>query len=433
MPEHADVLTAVPQVAGGSGLRNQYAYENDRIGCLTAWSKRYGDVFGYGPATVVVNHPDLIHQVLARTNREFSATVPMVEHQQTAAENLDAWMRGRRQGGRGIHPDLIAQCDDRLDRALATAVTALPARGMDLAAACERICGRAIIDVCLGGEAPAFYERTARASDDILAVSRTLDTPPWGAKRRYRRAVAAERDLTARLGGVLERLRARPGDPPRTSLVDALLAHPDRLPDQVITAVLRVTLIGGHGTPGTALAWCVREMSQRPELLARLSDEARAAPAPAAAADLPYTTAFVKEMLRFYPPTWLLARDVAEPVALCGRRLEPGQRVLFSPYLLHHDERWWDTPAEIRPERWLGEEKPFAPHAYFPFGAGPRVCVGSLLGLTVLVRAVALLAKGFELDVDGPADAAPRPDILLAPPRSRVRYVALTSRNAGRE
>lgn len=362
----------MPQVAGGAGLRNQYAYENDRVGCLKTWSDRYGDVFGYDSTIVVVNHPELVHQILARTlartNREFSATVPMVEHQQTAAENLDAWMRGRRQGGRGIHPDLIAQCDDRLDRALAAAVNALPAKRMDLLAACERICGRAIIDICLGSEAPPFYERTARASDDILAVSRTLDTPPWGAARRYRRAVAAERDLTDRLGRVIERRRGQPASKPGTSLLDALLAHPDRLPDPVVAAVLRISLIGGHGTPGTALAWCSREITRRPELLARLSAEARSAFATAGQPDLPYTTAFVKEMLRFYPPTWLLARDMTAPVTLGGRQLLPGQRVLFSPYLLHHDERWWDTPEKIIPERWLGEEKPFAPTPTFPSG-----------------------------------------------------------------
>ncbi|MFD3851544.1 cytochrome P450 [Streptomyces microflavus] len=412
-----------PYVDGGTSLRNQYAYESDRIGCLRDWARRYGDVFGYGQRNVIVNHPELVHKILARTNIEFASTVPLVEHRMTAQDNLQSWMRGRRQGARGITPELIGDCVHRLDEALLAALSGIEGRRLDLLAACEIVCGRAITDLCLGSDAQAFYKVTAKASRDILAVSRTLDAPPWGSGRRYRRAVEAENDLTRRLLAVISRRTDHGKTDRQGSLAEVLLGHPDRLPDEVVASVLRIALIGGHGTPGTALAWAALEMLRRPGHRSRLKDEALSR-----CAGLPYTTAFVKEVLRFHPPTWLLAREVVDPVSLGEVRLRPGQHVLFSPYLIHHDERWWDEPSTFTPDRWLHGKSPHTPHAYLPFGSGPRGCVAGLLGLTTLVRAVSLLATAYEPVVKEPRNSVARPDVLLTPARCRVRF--LRSRDA---
>jgi unspecific monooxygenase len=125
-------------------------------------------------------------------------------------------------------------------------------------------------------------------------------------------------------------------------------------------------------------------------------------------ASLPYTTAFVREVLRVHPPAWLLGRDTTVPVTLDERyTVPPRTAVLFSPYLLHHDPRWWDRPGDFDPGRWLGPRPPHTPHAYLPFGAGPRVCLGLHLGQLLLVRTAVHIATTFDLHISHQPPAAP--------------------------
>lgn len=432
--ERTESAPAIPKVRGHRLLGAGYTYESDRIGALGRWAERHGDVFRYDRGTVVVNDPELVHTILAGTNRAFAATTPLVEHRGGAEENLDLWMRGRRRTGRGVHPDAVDGCVRRLDDGLAHAIAALADRDLDLLPAAERIAGHAITDICLGPDAPAFYEHAALASDDILAVSRTLSTPPWQEKKRHEQALAAEHGLSDRLGELITARRADASLETPRDLLDVLTTGPRRPADDVTAAILRITLVGGHGTPGAALAWILRELAIRPDVNARVRAEADVLPEAVAANDtalLTYTTALVKEILRAYPPTWLLARDVPEVVSLGGRHVEAGQRVVFSPYLIHRDRRWWTEPDRIDPQRWLGTDPPHSPRAYLPFGGGPRVCPGARLGLSTLVLAT-IRAAHHDIAVDGPRDWEPTPDVLLVPTGLKLRLATRRDREPRR-
>jgi cytochrome P450 len=414
----------IPAVAGGT-LSTRYAYESDRVGCLSRWAGQYGDVFRFGTRTVVVNSPDLVHQVLVETNKSFAAATPLVEDLHTSSsENLELWMRGRRQGRRGIHPDRVRDCSSRLNEALRRGLAELAGHSSDLTSAAERVCGHAVVDICLGADAPDFYALVARASRDILAYNQTLHPPLWGAARRRRRAVAAEVDVSARLMSLIAARRTagvRPDDD--RDMISILLRQDNPLPDTSVAAMARITLIGGHSTPGTALAWIIRELAARPKIADRVRGEAlasRTGNGDLRAEELPYTTALVKEMIRLYPPTWMLARVARQPLDLGPWRLAEGLRVVFCPYLLHRDERWWEQPQDLLPERWLGDEVPHAPNAYIPFGTGPRMCMGDRLGLTMLAVATAQMVADYRISVEEPAGAQPNADILLAPSQARV-------------
>ncbi|MEV5889088.1 cytochrome P450 [Nonomuraea fuscirosea] len=102
--------------------------------------------------------------------------------------------------------------------------------------------------------------------------------------------------------------------------------------------------------------------------------------------------AVIKEVLRMYPPTWLMGRDIVRETRVGEWDLRPGQQVMFCTYLVHRDPRWWTDPEEFLPERWFGGDVPHSRYAYFPFGAGPRICLGNQLGMTQLVLATAWLA-----------------------------------------
>jgi unspecific monooxygenase len=128
-------------------------------------------------------------------------------------------------------------------------------------------------------------------------------------------------------------------------------------------------------------------------------------------------------MLRAYPPTWLMGRIVARPTTLDGWHLRAGDQVMFSPYLIHRDSRWWVDPDRIDPDRWLGAEPPHPPRGYFPFGAGPRTCLGTHLGTLQLVLATSWMVHAYRIEVDAGPGPLRSPRALLIPDGLRARFI----------
>jgi len=126
---------------------------------------------------------------------------------------------------------------------------------------------------------------------------------------------------------------------------------------------------------------------------------------------LPYTRAVLAESMRLYPPAYLVGRRALDEyrVPNTGFALPAKTVVFLSQYLLHRDPRFWDEPEAFRPERWLAGEPARHRHAYFPFGAGSRICIGEQFAWMegVIVLATIALRWRFELD--------PRQTIALAP------------------
>jgi cytochrome P450 len=188
---------------------------------------------------------------------------------------------------------------------------------------------------------------------------------------------------------------------------------------QVRDEVLTV-LLAGHETTAMALSWTWLLLARNPGAAARLHDEVDAAPDDYRA--LPYTRAVVAESMRHFPPAWIIGRRVVADVELDGWQIPAGTLVTTSPWVLHRDDRWWGDASAFRPERWLDADRAFdeaAPGqprgAYFPFGAGRRVCIGESFAWTEAVLALATLARSWAPELlPGTTDAV-HPAITLRP------------------
>jgi unspecific monooxygenase len=219
-----------------------------------------------------------------------------------------------------------------------------------------------------------------------------------------------------------------PADEPR-DLLDVLLSPSGpQLADDVVIRTLEAVLRASHGVPGATLTWALRELAADPCLVDRIRAEAgRIDTALTSTAvepsDLPYTEALVKELLRVYPPTWLMGRTVLRPARLGEWQFPAGHQVMFSPYLSHRDPRWWPEPDRFRPERWLEANRPYQGQAYYPFGAGPRICLGNQVGMLQLTLAIARLADRYEVLSGNLDQAKPDPRALLVPKGLRIRLV----------
>jgi cytochrome P450 len=273
---------------------------------------------------------------------------------------------------------------------------------------------------------------------------------PTPTRRRYHRRLDALRETIREV--VAER---RAGNPPANpaeaeDLLGTLVAaaelgaiDDDELVDNAVTF-----LFAGHETSALGLTYTLYGLAGRPELQDRIRAEVAALEdglTPAGIRNCPTLSGAVDEALRWRPPVHTFFREPTEPVTLGGYRVPEGVVLNLSPWTVHHDERWWDEPDRYRPERWLHETDEGVDHgddtpgpavgerpeyAYFPFGGGPRHCIGMRFARQELRLATASILRQFELDrvteeLSLQASANTRP---AHPVRLRVRERHPTSR-----
>ncbi len=177
------------------------------------------------------------------------------------------------------------------------------------------------------------------------------------------------------------------------------------IPDQLLRDEVMTMVAAGHETTAQALTWAFVLLSEHDEARQRLEAEVdsvldgRAATADDVAR-LPWTNAVVKEAMRLYPPAWIVGREPVEDFRLGEWHVPKGAQLLLSQWVVHRDERWFEAPLEFRPERWLGEGPKDLPRfAYFPFGGGPRVCIGNHFATMEAALVLATIAQRFRVEL----------------------------------
>ena len=174
----------------------------------------------------------------------------------------------------------------------------------------------------------------------------------------------------------------------------------DQIRDECITLIL-----AGHETTANALTWTLYLLAQHPEIVERLNLEldevlGHKAPAPEDYPNLRYTEMVFSESLRLYPPAWGIARIVIEPYEAFGVAFPKDAIVLTSQWITHHDPRWYPEPMRFDPERWSPQARAQRPKfSYFPFGAGPRQCIGESFAWMEGVLLLASIARNWKFSV----------------------------------
>jgi cytochrome P450 len=178
--------------------------------------------------------------------------------------------------------------------------------------------------------------------------------------------------------------------------------------DDLVRDELITFLLTGHETVALALTWSWYLLAQHPEVEAAFHAELREIlggrpPTVEHVPRLRFTEAILNEALRLYPPIWMFARVVTRPTTIGGYRVPRGRRLVVCPWALHRDPRFFDDPERFDPRRWLGDRSARTPRfAYFPFGSGPRSCLGA--GFAMLEGVILLATIGQHVRF------VPRPD-----------------------
>jgi cytochrome P450 len=271
-----------------------------------------------------------------------------------------------------------------------------------------RIAGTTLFSHDISGDADTL----GRAFRVVFAhVSRRMNsriTPPLWVPTRTNREVRHAKDLLDRV--VLEVIEARRRHGPGTGdLLDLLLAARDEesrtgMTDQQLRDEVLTLLTAGHDTVGAALSWAWHLLGQHPDVQEALADEARGhlGGRPADVEDLPHlplARAVFDETLRLYPPAPGVVREPLHDDEIDGRRLPAKTIVVLYAYVTHRDPALWDEPLRFKPERFFATAAAGRPKfAYFPFGGGPRVCIGNTFALMEGPLVLATLAQRFRLE-----------------------------------
>ncbi len=380
---------------------------------------RYGDVvsFRVGRVRVVLlNHPDYIREVLQTNNANFVKGRPLHLAKQLLGQGLltsegEVHTRQSRSIQPAFHAERIRSygkvmtdyatrwSDGWSDGAtvdvlremtnLATAIAGKTMFQWDLDSNVARGIGAALAD------AMSLFSRAS------LPFAELLLKLPLPSSRRFRLAKAHLDGVIYRL--IAERRRDAPGHDRGDvlSMLMAAHAHLDNakpMPDRQLRDEALTLFLTALDTTSLALTWTWYVLSQQPDVEGALHAEIDQAlngrtPTMADIERLPYTRMVFLEAMRLYPPIYAIAREAIDDFTVGGYRVPRSTLVLLSPYVMHRDPRYYPDPERFDPHRWdMAAEARRPGFTYFPFGGGPRGCIGQSYAMQEAILVLATLA-----------------------------------------
>jgi cytochrome P450 len=314
-----------------------------------------------------------------------------------------------------------------------------PAAEIDVGHEMMRTTFDIILETMISGKADIDADRVERAITTYLETTgwvfalSLMKAPSWTPYPGRARASAAGGYLRGEIMRITAARRtsgSRSGD-----LIDLLLAASDpetgrTMTDDEVTDNLLTFVAAGHETTALGTAWTFDLLSRHPDCEARVVAEIEAvtkggALQPGHIAQLAYTRQVFQEAMRLYPPAPIIARVTTRPFALANRPVPVGSMIYVPIYALHRHTALWTRPEEFDPDRFApGPSAARHRFAYLPFGAGPRICIGSAFAMMEGVAILATLLRAVRLR--STADRAPKPRkrLTLRPTRKLVMRVA---------
>jgi cytochrome P450 len=420
---------------------------NNPLEYFTGIAREYGDIAGLrilNFKTIFINHPDLIEEVLVANARMYTKGRVLRANRHVFGEGLltsegDFWLRQRRLSQPAFHRARIASY-------AATMVEYAQRMMEDWRSGEERdvhremlrltlqIVGKTLFDADVERDA----QEVGKSLELLLEIGanfrRTIFVPHWlptPANLRVKREVAQIEKIIYR---IISERRASGRD--AGDLLSMLLAAQDedgsRMTDKQLRDETITLFLAGHETTASTLSWTWWLLAQNPAVEAKLHQELDAVLGDRAPTldDLPklvYAGHVITESLRLYPAAWGLARLAVEDHEIAGYPVTRGMGVTMAQWVVHRDPRWYDAPEEFQPERWENDLLKRLPRfAYFPFGGGPRQCIGNTFALMEATLILATIARKFRLRLVADHPVVPLASITLRP-RHGVR-VRLESR-----
>jgi cytochrome P450 len=403
-------------------------------------AREYGDIVRIPvilQSRILLNHPDYIQQVLIfQQNKFHKSTLSKEATERLLGQGLlisegDFWRRQRRLAQPAFHRHRINEYSSAMvECAEAQGRTWRDGETRNMAEEMMALTLEAAVRTLFGTTLPGEAKRVGHAMSFLMRYSlgrarKPINVPASWPTPRNKRATREYDFLDSLVYRIISERKAQPSSNHRNDLLSMLMGAMDEDGSQMTPKQLRdetMTLfLAGHETTALTLAWTWYLLSENPAAETRLHEELRDVlggrpPEVADLARLPYLHAVVSEVLRLYPPAYLLARTAIAPFTIGGYDFGPGETVLMSQWVMHRDSRYYDEPDAFRPERWLdGLADRLPPGAYFPFGDGPRRCIGQGFAMLESALVIGTLAQQFQFRLAPGRPVVPEPLVTLRP------------------
>jgi len=400
-------------------------FAKDALGFTGQCQETYGDIIKlklFGVEGYLLLHPDQIQHVMVKNNKNYTKATRGVMKLRTVfgtgllTSEGEFWRRQRRiaqpafkRGTIGGFVTLMENASVELCESWEQHYVGKPA--FDLYEEMMRVTLKIVSMTLLGIDVSEATSSVGHALEDALNITnarllRPIDIPTWFPTEENRRLKRATRELHTVVHQIISNQRAKELD---TSNLLSMLVHArdpetgegmsdDELRDEVL-----IMFVAGHETTANTLSWLWYSLSQSPEAEQKVFEEITAIAdgdtiTLEQLSQLVYTEAVIKETLRLYPPGWWFARRALADDEVGGYFVPEGQHVWMCAYLTHRHSKLWPDPNSFRPQRFLdkniSDEQRFS---YFPFGGGPRQCIGDHFAMIEMKIIIASIIKRFRL------------------------------------
>ncbi|HEX6277080.1 MAG TPA: cytochrome P450 [Polyangiaceae bacterium] len=424
-----------------SGLTGLYRFGRDPLGSLAGVKERHGDAVVFGELlqkNVLFSDPDAVEALFVGRHADFAKDVFTKDLGELLGTGLltnegESWKAKRKLMAPSFQPREIAGYGDTMVTcAEETLGRFREGELFDAYAAMMRLALDVVARTLFGSEFERFDEVEA-----CLSIADRSYRKLWRTWRAFVRRwvplpeVRALREARRRLDvvvlDIIQKKRRNPGN----DMLSRLLALTDEsgrgMTDAEIRDEAMTVFLAGHETTALALTYTLHLLATHPEPYARMVEEidrqlGGRRPTVADVPKLAFTNAVVRESLRLYPPVWAMARLVTRDTELFGVFLPKDSQVLVSQWVIQRDARFFPQPEQFRPERWLdGETNDLPRFAYFPFGGGPRVCIGQHFALLEVALVLSRFAQAVRFEREPNAKLELSPVVTLRP-KGPVRF-----------
>jgi cytochrome P450 len=411
----------------------------DSIGYLTRCAREFGDIVFFrflGVPACFVNRPDYIESVLVTQNNNFVKSKDYRAMRRVLGNGLllsegEFWRRQRKLIQPAFHQERIAAYADIMTGYTQRMLSSWnDGQTLDI--------HEAMMHLTLGIVAKTLFDadvsHEAEDVDGALTVlmgkflrqaGLALLLPAWvplPTSQLLKRAVGR---LDKVIYGIIEQRRAS-GQMSGDLLSVFLQVQDDEgvgMTDRQLHDEIMTLFLAGHETTANVLSWTWFLLSQNPEVEEKLSEElgrvlGGRAPTPADLPQLVYTDMVLRESMRLYPPVWVIGRRALAPFRLGEYELPADTNVLISQLIMHKDARYFPEPDRFDPNRWSASDPRAASlprFAYFPFGGGPRVCIGAGFGMMEAALLLATIAQQFRIQIAPAQKVKMQPTVTLRP------------------
>ncbi len=431
------------------------ALQRDPLGTFVKSRERFGDVVRFRGGVwyaYLVSHPDDIKHVLQDNNQNylkgFSYQVlkPVLGLGLLTNEG-DSWLTQRRLAQPAFHRARIARISGLMADSLERGLARWDARTdkyapVEMLGEMTRLTLEIVSRTLLGAEVGTQAKEVGGAVAELQAHVNYRATHLFSLPERYpsprnRRFHQRLKLLDGVIYGIIDRHRIGRGD--SDDLLSMLLQARDEdtgetMSNRQLRDELMTIFLAGHETTANALTWTWYLLSRNPQAEVCLHDELDGvlggrAPTVEDLRQLPYTRMVLEESMRLYPPAWAVGRYAIGEDEVGGYRIPPKSQVVMSQFATHRHPRFWERPDDFDPERFSPERAAARPRfAYFPFGGGPRMCIGADFAMIEAQLALASIAQRYRPRLVPGHNVEPQALVTLRPRHGMLMHLQARNR-----